>query len=746
MKIFRLAMLCIGTLGFSSQTFADPNTVIEVPTLSGEVVIDGVPDEDFWREARSVELDFETQPAENAPASVKTTALIADNGREVLLAFRAEDPDPGKIRAFLRDRDSLWNDDFIGFTIDTFNDQRRAYEFYVNPVGAQGDLILDGATGNEDDSWDGLWDSAAKINATGYTVEIRIPYSTLRFQKTNGVAQKWGVDFLRFRPRDNRYRISNNKLIRGDNCYLCRLSKLQGFANANPGRDLEVTPTFTAAYAENRSKPTEAWRGNGSQYELGVDVKWGIGTNLTLNGTINPDFSQVESDQAQLDLNTTFALFFPEKRPFFLEGADYFSTPFNIVYTRSVQDPDYGVRATGRNGKHTYGFFAAQDSVTQALLPTALGSGFSRRLEQDSLAAAGRYRFDINSKTSIGFISTLRNGDDYQNAVLGIDGRWQTKGHTITAQWLTSDTENPAGFNPDPPALPILPAKQQGNALSLGYEFSNRNWGAYSSHTRLDQGFRADLGFINQVDFDKSVIGGSHTWHGEDGAKITRMRLNGDWDITHRGDGQLIERELEAYFSLNGPMQSFLQVGALKRDRFTAGQLFDESWWSMYGEITPTSRLYFGLFLRSGEQIDFRNGKLADIDQVEPSMTLNIGKGINFKLNHVYQKLSRDGGDVFVANLSDARLSWQFNHRQRLRLSLQYGNTIRDKFLDIRPFQINSEERDLSAQLLYSYKINPRTALYAGYSEGQFSDDEYPELFAASRSLFMKLSYAWQPD
>ena len=729
----------------SSQTsYADQNTIIDVPTLSADVVIDGVPDEDFWSQARTIELTYETQPADNAPAAVKTTAYIADNGREVLLAFRAEDPDPSKIRAFLRDRDSLWNDDFIGFTIDTFNDQRRAYEFYVNPVGAQADIILDGASGNEDDSWDGLWDSAAKINATGYTVEIRIPYSTLRFQQTNGVVQKWGVDFLRFRPRDNRYRISNNKLIRGDNCYLCGLSKLQGFANANPGRDLEVTPTFTAGNAQSRDEPNLAWQSDGAQYELGVDVKWGIGSNLTLNGTINPDFSQVESDQAQLDLNTTFALFFPEKRPFFLEGADYFSTPFNVVYTRSVQDPDYGIRATGRNGKHTYGFFAAQDSVTQVLLPSALGSGFSPRLEQESLAAAGRYRFDINSKTSIGLISTLRSGDDYQNTVIGIDGRWQTKGHTITAQWLTSDSENPTAFNPEPPEPP-LPKKQQGDAFSLGYEFSNRNWGAYVSHTSYDEGFRADLGFINQVDNKQSVIGGSRTWHGEDGAKITRMQLRSDWDITHRSDGQLLERELEAYFSLNGPMQSFIRAGAVKRDRFWAGQLFDESWWSMYGEITPTSRLSFSLFLRAGEQIDYRNAKLADIVQIDPSITLNIGRGVNFRLNHTYQKLSRDGGNVFVANLSDARLSWQFDHRQRLRLSLQYGNTIRDRFLYNFPLNYNDEVRDLSAQLLYSYKINPRTAFYAGYSEGQFSNDDYPELFATGRALFMKLSYAWQP-
>lgn len=738
------ALLVAASL-FAQPSLANPDNIIDVPTLSGDVVIDGVPDEAFWSQARSVELVYETQPADNAPASVKTTALIADNGREVLLAFRAEDPDPKQIRAFLRDRDSLWNDDFIGFTIDTFNDQRRAYEFYINPLGAQGDIIMDGATGNEDDSWDGLWDSAAKINATGYTVEIRIPYSTLRFQKTGGVAQKWGVDFLRFRPRDNRYRISNNKLIRGSNCYLCGLAKLEGFANANPGRDLEVTPTFTAAYAQSREEPGNAWQSDGAQYELGVDVKWGVGPNLTLNGTINPDFSQVESDQAQLDLNTTFALFFPEKRPFFLEGADYFTTPFNVVYTRSVEDPDYGVRATGRNGQHTYGFFVAQDSILRVLIPSALGSRFTRPQELDSLVVAGRYRYDINNQTSIGLISTLRSGGEYQNNVVGIDGRWQTKGHTLTAQWLTSDSENIAAFNSNPPNLP-LPQKQQGDAYSLGYEFSNRNWGAYASHTSLDKGFRADLGFIGQVDYDKSVIGGSRTWHGEDGAKITKIRLNGDWDITHRSDGQLLERELEGYFSLNGPMQSFLQLGLLSRERFWQGQLFDESWWSAYGEIIPTSRLNFTLFLRGGEQIDYKNAKLADISQIEPSVNINIGTGINFRLNHVYQRLSRDGGDVFVANLTDSRLSWQMNQRQRLRLSLQYGNTIRDKFVYDKPDEAMSEERDLSAQLLYSYKINPRTALYAGYSEGQYSDDDYPELFATSRALFMKLSYAWQPD
>ncbi|MEZ5483867.1 MAG: DUF5916 domain-containing protein, partial [Lysobacteraceae bacterium] len=320
-----------------------PDVVHDVPRLDAEMTVDGRLDEAFWADAVQIAIDVETRPGDNTRAGVGAVAYLVDNGHELLIGFRAEDPDPSQIRAFLRDRDSLWNDDFIGLTIDTFDDQRRGYEFYINPLGAQGDLIIEEASGNEDSSWDGLWDSAGQITDFGYTGEMRIPYSTLRFQKSDA-PQQWSVDVLRFRPRDYRYRLSNNRLDRGSNCYLCGLSKLRGFADADPGRDLEVTPTLTVRSSRHRMRPDQDWHSDGTDIEPGVDVKWGIGPNTTLNATLNPDFSQVEVDQAQLDLNTTFALFFPEKRPFFLEGADYFSTLLDVVYTRTVADPDYGLR------------------------------------------------------------------------------------------------------------------------------------------------------------------------------------------------------------------------------------------------------------------------------------------------------------------------------------------------------------------------------------------------------------------
>jgi len=159
---------------------------LNIPRVGSDITVDGVLDEPVWAEAAMVDVSYEVSPGDNLPAPVKTTARIAYTEDAVLLAFRAEDPDPSKLRAFLRDRDALYSDDFVGVMLDTFDDQRRAYEFFVNPLGVQADLIKEEAAGNEDDSWDGLWTSAALITAQGYDVELRIPFATLRFENTDG--------------------------------------------------------------------------------------------------------------------------------------------------------------------------------------------------------------------------------------------------------------------------------------------------------------------------------------------------------------------------------------------------------------------------------------------------------------------------------------------------------------------------------------------------------------------------------
>ena len=708
---------------------------LQVPRVVGEVVIDGRLDDPFWASAATVDLAFENQPGDNLPASVKTTVWIAHTDDAVLLAFRAQDPDPTKIRAFLRDRDALYRDDFVGVMLDTFDDQRRAYEFFVNPLGVQADLIKDEATGNEDDSWDGLWTSAARITATGYDVEMRIPLATLRFKDTDGV-RRWGASFLRVRPREHRFTYANQRVERGNRCYLCTFDKLEGFSGVQPGSNLEITPTLTVINAQSRDAPGAPWLSEGTDIEPGLDVAWAPSPNFTLNAALNPDFSQVESDQAQLDLNTSFALFFPEKRPFFLEGADYFNTPLSVLYTRQIADPDAGLRLTGRNGKQAYGAIVARDAVTQLLVPGVLGSGL-RFLDQPADVLVGRYRYDLSKATTLGAIGTYRGGDDYGNALAGFDGRWQEGIHTLRGQWLRSQSRYPG-------TLGLVDTAPQGNAFFTHYNVGKRNWNANLQHTRIDPGFRADLGFVSQVGFERSLIGGSHTWFGKDGATISRVSVSGDWDITHRFDGQLLERELEGYFNISAAREIQANVGGVTRERFWDGQLFDETFLTAYAQMTARPGLQLGAFFRAGDQLDLAASRLGRIRQWDPFVTMDIGRGINLNLNYSQQRLQRDGGTAFDAQLVDARASWQLDPRQRVRLSVQGSQGERDQRLYTRP--VNQRARNVAAQLLYSYKLNPRSAVYAGYSHGAFADDRIDTLFDSDRSVFLKLSYAWQPQ
>ena len=713
---------------FASET-------LTIPRVDGDIVVDGKLDDPLWAHAASVDLVYEVTPGDNLPAAVKTTARIAHTDDALLVSFHAEDPDPAKIRAFLRDRDALYSDDFAGVMLDTFDDQRRAYEFFVNPLGVQADLIKEEATGNEDDSWDGLWTSAAQITANGYDVELRIPFATLRFRDTDG-ARRWGATFLRVRPRDFRYQYFSNRVERGARCLTCTFGKVEGFAGVRQGRNLEIVPTLTMSHDEERVAPDAPWTGEGTDIEPGLDVAWAPSPNLTLNGTLNPDFSQVETDQAQLDLNTSFALFFPEKRPFFLEGADYFSTPLQVLYTRQIADPDYGLRTTGRSGQQAYGVIAARDATTQLLVPGVLGSSF-RFLDQEADDLVGRYRYDVDAHTSVGAIATYRGGDDYHNALAGVDARWQKDEHTLRGQWLHSDSRYPDGL-----ALPDT--APSGDALFLNYSYGNKNWRGNLQHTDIDPGFRSDLGFITQVGYDKSTIGGAHTWFFKDGGAINRIELYGDWDITHRFDGQLLERELEGYLSARASHQGYYELGGLTRVRFWDGQMFDEHWGTGYLEITPLAGFKLTAFVRAGQQLDLLASRMGHIIELQPSVQWDVSRGLNLNISYTQQRLTRDGGTAFDAQVVDSRLAWQFDPRQRLRLSVQGSHIDRDQAL----YATTVDERfhDVAAQLLYSYKLNPRSALYAGYSQGGYSDDEFQQLFTSNRSLFLKLSYAWQPQ
>ena len=460
---------------------------LQIPYKKETIIIDGELDDPLWSNALSVELNIVNSPWNNLPSPVKTTAKLIENGEFLYIAFTAYDPNPEKIQGFLTDRDKTWLQDTVGIKLDTHNNRRLNYSFFVNPYGVQNDATYNEITELNNISWDGLWYSFGKITEQGYQVEIAIPYNILNF-KADNKKKEWAIELVRIYPRDTSLRISHVPLERDNPCWLCQYPEATGFKNAEITKNLRLTPILTASKNETRdvhinNNEISDWNTN-KDLEAGVDLRWSINANNLLNATLNPDFSTVESDSGQLSINTNFSLFYEEKRAFFLDNSDYFSSDFDLVYTRNIANPDYGAKLTGRANKHSYGTFITNDTETNILLPGNLSSSLTT-LAQESHAGAVRYRYDYNHDLTIGSIATFRNTDDYHNYVVGLDARYRlTQSTAIKAQILNSDT--------------LYPQIISSNILSNNDSFSDHafkiNFNHNSEHWIVDIGHQSYRG------------------------------------------------------------------------------------------------------------------------------------------------------------------------------------------------------------------------------------------------------------
>jgi hypothetical protein len=718
----------------------------ELPRTDDEFVIDGELSEAGWRKAMRVDLTIETDPGENLEATVATRAYLIEDGENLYVAFEADDADPELIRAYLRDRDSAWGDDHVGIILDTYNDGRRSFEFFANPLGVQMDKIHNDMRGggngsNRSESWDAIWDSAGRITDSGYTVEMRIPLSQLRFPDVEG-PKTWGYDLRRVYPRDRTYTFSNNARDRNRDCYLCQIGSLEGLDGSRPGRDIEIVPTLTASQNENTESPgvDPLVRGD-ADVEAGLTVRWGVTPDLTANIAINPDFSQIEADVAQLDVNNRFTLFFPEKRPFFLEGADYFTTPLNAVFTRTVSDPDVGAKLTGKKGRNTFGLFAARDAVTNLLFP-GLYSSDAESFEQPNDAFVGRYSFGFENTSSLGGLVTLREGDGYHNYVGGIDGRWKFNDqHRVFFHHLESETRYPDDIAND---FDQPLGDFAGSATILGYNYETRTWYGRLRHREITEGFRADSGFMPQVGGTKQVAVLGRLFHGGEDDRWTRIRAHSQYEQTDEENGQLAERRMSLRLGIGGPMQSWFMVGYDDFQERDAGVLynFDRAW--IFTEFVPIAGLEIELEYGDGERIDYANGRLGKNRVIEPRISWNVTRNLLLRLNGVRSEMQTlTGTPVFDATLADIRATWQFNVRSFLRFTMQYQDIERNLAVYVDPEF--AREKDIGRQLLYSYKLNPQTVFFVGYTDRYVDDDTLDDLTVEDRTIFMKVGYAWTP-
>ncbi len=711
----------------------------QIPRVTQAPEIDGDIGEQEWAAAARVLLDIETNPGENIPAPVTSEALIMEDGEVLYVAFISWDPNIDEIRAFYRDRDNVRNNDQVGIVLDTFNDQRRAYEFYVNPYGVQMDAINDDVNNRYDSSWNAIWDSAGRINEDNYTVEMAIPLKQLRF--TEGLdSQTWGINFVRRYPRDRDYRISNRPRNLNLSCYLCDIGKARGFADIEAGRNLEVIPTVTSSYSENRQPPDGQWIENDIDPQASLDVRWGVNQNLYLNATLNPDFSQVEADRTILDTNTTFSIFVPERRTFFLDGADYFNSYLNLVHTRNIANPDYGTKLTGKSGNHTYGLLTANDTNTSFLIPRSLGSSVATLGEVESDVSIMRYRYDVLNNSAIGAIVTDRQADGYRNTVTGVDGVFQlTNSDTLTVQTLHSQSKYPVAIQDSYKQLPDISDQTH----VIDYRHRDRRWDWWVNYVDYGEDFRADLGFINQVDFRRLTTRVGHTWRWNDDNFFSRIWFAADWDKTYDQSGLNLEEELEFFLEMDGPLQSRLSGLFGGSKTYFNGKYFDEQFNQVRINFRPNADLFLNMYLRVEDVVDFANTRLGRSVRIGPEVTYSWGPHLQMNLQHTLQEFDVDGGRLFTANLSDGRITYQFSPRSFLRFTLQYVDQDRDPSLYVNSVQ--SRNKTLATQLLYSYRIDAASRFFIGYSDSGFQNDSFDSIEQTNRTVFAKFSYAWQP-
>jgi hypothetical protein len=734
-----VSLLSLASSAMVAQDSPRPRPEYSIPRTEAPIKVDARLDEPAWQNAARIDLQYETRPGENIPAPVETECLVTYDSSHVYIAFKAFDENPKAIRAHMVDRDTAFNDDFVGVVLDTFNDERRAFEFFVNPLGVQMDLFNDDLSRNETTSWDAIWSSAGRITEEGYVVEMAIPFHQLRFP-SGGEELTWGFDAVRFYPRSDRVRIASQPMDRGVSCYLCQISKVTGFEGASAGRNIELVPTLTAGRTDEREDFPEGDLQDGSaETELGLTAKWGITPSLTGNLALNPDFSQVEADVAQLDVNNPFALFYPEQRPFFLEGADIFSTPLDAVFTRNVADPLWGGKISGKQSIHGLGVFVAQDQVTNLLFPGSEGSD-SDSFDFKTIDSVLRYRRDFGNASAIGALFTDREGDDYHNRVAGIDGLYRiTDTHSLRFQALGSQSLYPDEIAEDYDQ-PMDSFSDQ--AYLLAYSHDSRNWRGWAEYQDIGQDFRADMGFMPQVDFRHGATGFEHNWWGEEGDWYNRIELGSELERKEDQSGQLLHQEWRVWSGVGGPLQSFLWLNLSLAEQGYEGEIFDTNAVRTFFQIQPSGMFSFDMFTRIGGQVDFDNVQQGDAVRLVPRVRVNLGRHLQANLRHTYEQLDVDEGRLFTANLSQLRFVYQFNIRTFVRAIIQYTDIDRDLSLYDDPEDVDAQTESVFSQLLFSYKVNPRTVLFLGYSDNR-EGTENIDLLQENRSVFLKIGYAW---
>lgn len=739
--IFVSTLMCLlCAIKVSAQSLFVPNDKprLNVSRANGKIDIDGELGDPGWVNAAKAENFAEHTPGDRVKPPVNTEVLVTYDDDNLYMAFICHD-DAATVRSSMRDRDEIFNDDYVGILLDTYGDGAWAYEIFVNPLGLQGDLKMV-TNGEEDMGFDIVFHSRGHITADGWQVEVAVPFSSLRFPVKP--VQEWRATFWRNRPRSVRERSTWAAINRDESCFSCQWGTLVGFENVKPGSRLELLPSligFQSSVRETDGENAGPMRNSDPDGEASLNMRYLLSSDLTADLTYNPDFSQIESDAAQIDVNNVFALFYPERRPFFQEGGDLFSSFTNIVYTRSINDPQFAAKLTGRLSRRTaIGYIGARDEHTPLLLPfdeftdlTTLGK---------SVTNIARVKQTLGDESYIGATVTDRRIDDGgSGSVFGSDFSLRlNKNHRINGQFLASHTEepnlpglydNPFTFDDGKHTATLDGENYWGKSIYAEFEREARLWNVELSFNQLSPNFRADNGFIFRNAHREGSLWTGLFFRPKSKTFIEvspTLSLGRIWGY----DGARRDEWVVPAISLLLPAQTSISSEVLfSRETFR----------TYYFPGIKHYQLDFESRFSEPVSIDGGFKKVKYIARnldapvlgegwiFEGASSIKLFKRLIIRPQWEYSELKYPDRDefIFAGYVLRTQLNYQFTREWFLRMIVQY-----DDF-----------DRSMSIEPLISYKLNPFTIFYLGSTHAYERYGLDSKMSQSSRQFFFKLQY-----
>jgi len=736
LTLIGIGILYVGSILQAEAMDVLENPILEINRVHNAIKIDGNLTELEWGKAKGTDYFLEIEPGENIIPAENTEVKVAYDDQNLYVAFWAF-ADPEDIRASYQNRDRAWMDDFVAIFLDTYGDANAGTMIGSNPYGIQMDALNNGS-GNDDPSFDLVYKSQGKITDEGYQVEMAIPFSSLSFPDKE--VQEWKVGFYRSLPREKRSQIVWGGFDRTDPCFLCQMGTLKGIQGIKQRGNIEFLPAIVGSQISELDQNNILQKGTAlGQASLGV--KYSLSSDQVAEFTINPDYSQVEADEEQVDVNTTFALFFPEKRPFFNAGNDLVDTWINAIYTRSINNPIASGRIINRGQQNSWYMLSAMDEDSPYIIPGEEQS-FSL-LGGRSISNIFRFRRTLEEASHFGILATDRRmvNNDGSGSVVGFDTRYKfNKTYQMEFQTLFSKTQEPSDsllvnnstFG-DNNTFTFDGESFVGNAFELEFRRETEHWGLETGYDHKTPAFRAENGFISNNN-NRRIYLESYWVYTPD--KMISKVVGGFHSGIESNFGDQIKTRYTSFFgNVMLPRQTRLaaNITAIPYNHFKNTDL--TGLWKIRLRINSNYNkiISFGGSLgKSLEKVTFldvpekgSSNSFSLWTRLKVSDRMQVGGTYeNYRMTTLNKK-----EEYYSGYLTGIRMNYQYNQALSFRLLGQY----------------NDFNKTFQLQPLLSYQPSPFTIFYIGSTSNQIADnlsiDSMQEGQVRDRQLFLKFQY-----